>query len=223
MKARPLSVRGKAAVSAIALVAVVFADQLIKYAVKTGFCLHESREVTSWMYILFVENSGMAFGMSFVGTVFLTAIRLVLVALLSFYLRRIVLRGFPCGYIVCVSMILAGALGNIIDNSFYGMIYSESSESSVAELVPFGEGYGSFLSGKVVDMFYFPIVQADLPRWVPFWGGGRFVFFSPVFNFADASITCGAAAVLLFYRRLLSPAGGASRGGKGGRAVPPAA
>ena len=99
---------------------------------------------------------------------------------------------------------LAGALGNIIDNAFYGLIYSLSTEYDVAELVPFGQGYGSFMSGRVVDMFYFPIIQTFLPDWIPFFGGRYFVFFSPVFNFADASITCGSIIIILFYRKYLT-------------------
>ena len=158
------------------------------------------------MYLLFVENSGMAFGMSFIGTMFLTIVRIALVVLLTLYLRQIVVNRFPRGYIICVSMVLAGALGNIIDNAFYGLIYSESTVFDVAALVPFGEGYGSFMSGKVVDMFYFPIIETDIPAWIPFWGGNHFIFFSPVFNFADSSITCGAIAILIFYRKYLSSA-----------------
>ena len=137
-------IKKKGAIPVIAVIAIVFIDQLIKFAVKTNFCLHESVEITSWMYLLFVENSGMAFGMSFIGTMFLTIVRIALVVLLTLYLRQIVVNRFPRGYIICVSMVLAGALGNIIDNAFYGLIYSESTVFDVAALVPFGEGYGSY-------------------------------------------------------------------------------
>lgn len=192
------------AISLCVAVAIVVLDQLIKYAVKTNCCLHDSYEVTSWMYIYFVENSGMAFGMSFIGTAFLTIVRMALVAVMAYYLCRIVVRCYPVGYIICISLVLAGALGNIIDNAFYGLIYSLSTEYDVAELVPFGQGYGSFMSGRVVDMFYFPIIQTFLPDWIPFFGGRHFVFFSPVFNFADASITCGSIIIILFYRKYLT-------------------
>lgn len=198
------------------VVAVVVIDQLVKYAVKTGFCLHEASEVTSWFYILFVENSGMAFGMSFIGTMFLTTMRIALVVLLALYMRHIITHGFARGYVACVSLVLAGALGNIIDNAFYGLVYTESTPFSTARLVTPGEGYGSFMAGKVVDMLYFPIIQTDLPSWLPFWGGEHFVFFSPVFNVADSAITCGAIAILIFYRRCLSAAKAVNTAGANG-------
>ena len=180
---------------------ILLADQLIKCYVKTHFLLHESYDVASWFKILFIENSGMAFGMDFVGTMFLTLFRLAAVLFFCWLLVRVVKRGVPTGLVVCLSLIVAGAAGNIIDNCFYGLIFSESTGYAVpAEIVPFGEGYGSFLEGKVVDMFYFPLFT--WPDWMPLVGGD--VFFGAIFNFADAAISCGAVAIVVFYYRHIS-------------------
>lgn len=197
-----ISTRGFIAVL-IPLVVVVI-DQLIKFEIKTTFSLHESCAVTDWFYILFTENRGMAFGMQFVGTMFLALFRVVAITFFCVVLYRFVRIRAPYGLIVCVAMVIAGALGNIIDNLFYGLIFTESQPFGLpAELVPFGQGYGSFLSGKVVDMFYFPLFT--WPDWVPLVGGN--VFFGAVFNFADASISCGAVALALFYYKYLSRKG----------------
>ncbi len=185
--------------SSVVILLILFADQLTKCYVKTHFLLHESVEVTSWFNILFIENKGMAFGMDFVGTMFLTIFRLVAVIFFCSLLRRVVQRGVPTGLIVCMAMIIAGAAGNIIDNCFYGLIFSDSSSILPAEIVPFGSGYGNFLEGKVVDMLYFPLFT--WPDWLPIIGGN--VFFSAIFNLADAAITCGGIAILLFYSKSL--------------------
>jgi len=186
-------------------IAVVFfvlvADQAIKVAVKTHFSLHESVEVTSWFHLLFTENEGMAFGMDFIGTTFLTLFRVVAIGFFLYFLTKAIAKCVPIGLIVCLSMIIAGAAGNIIDNCFYGLIFSESGDFlPPAHLTAFGEGYGSFLSGRVVDMFYFPLFT--WPEGMPLLGGK--VFFGAIFNFADASISCGAVALILFYYRFLS-------------------
>ena len=178
---------------------VLLADQFIKYAVKTNLCLRESVEIAPWFQIFFTENEGMAFGMDFIGTAFLTIFRLLAVSLFLWLLAKAVRRGLPAGLLVCISLIVAGAAGNIVDNCFYGLIFSESTPYQVATLVPFGEGYGSFLAGRVVDMFYFPLFR--WPDWMPLVGGDT--FFGAVFNFADACISCGAVALLLFYPRYL--------------------
>ena len=188
------------------VVAVIFIDQVIKFEVKTNFLLHEAREVTSWMYIYFVENSGMAFGVNITGTVALAAARIVFVAFLCCFAYKTAKRNSPRGFIVCISLIIAGAVGNIVDNAFYGLLFSESSDFHIASTVPFGEGYGGFMSGKVVDMFYFPLIDTILPDCLPIVGGNHFVFFAPIFNFADSAITCGSIAILLFYRKQLSVA-----------------
>ena len=181
--------------------AVIVIDQIIKIAVKTNMSLYEHIDVTSWCQIFFVENRGMAFGMSFIGTSILSAFRIVAVVAFVYLLVVLCRRKYPIGLIACVSLVVAGALGNIIDNCFYGMCFSESLPYFLpAEYVGWGNGYSSFLSGKVVDMFYFPFFT--WPDWMPLVGGD--VFFGAVFNFADAAISCGAVAILLFYNKYLT-------------------
>ncbi len=184
--------------------AVIIIDQLIKFEIKTNFTLHEAREITSWMYLYFVENSGMAFGVNIAGTLILSIARLVFVGFLVYYISKLVRRNVSTGFVACIALIIAGAIGNIIDNAFYGMIFSESTEYDVANLVSFGSGYGSFMSGKVVDMFYFPLIDTYLPESLPIIGGTHFLFFAPIFNFADSAITCGSIIILLFYRKYLT-------------------
>ena len=186
-------------VLAIVLLALVI-DQIIKIVVKTNMSLGESIPVFGdWFKIQFIENNGMAFGMEFLGKTFLTLFRIVAISLLVWYLR-VLLRDnkSPFGYIVCIAFILAGAAGNLVDCLFYGEIFT-SSYGQVAEFVSFGDGYSSFLHGKVVDMFYFPLFT--WPDWVPLVGGD--IFFSPVFNFADACISCGVVALLIWYRKYI--------------------
>ncbi len=191
-------------IAILIVVAIVAIDQFIKFEVKTGFTLHEDYVVASdWFHLLFTENRGMAFGMQFVGTMFLALFRVVAIGFFCVVLRRLIKRGATLGLIVCVAMVIAGAIGNIIDNLFYGLIFSESTPYETASLVPWGQGYGSFLSGKVVDMFYFPLF--NWPDWMPVVGGDT--FFGAIFNFADASISCGAVALVIFYYRQLSRLG----------------
>lgn len=146
----------------------------------------------------------MAFGMEIFGKLFLTTFRIVAVGFIAYYLAKVIKKGYKTGYIVCMSFILAGALGNIIDSVFYGAIFSDSTHASIATFVPVGEGYSTWFYGKVVDMFYFPIIDANWPQWMPLVGGNHFIFFSPIFNFADASISCGMIALLLFYSKYLN-------------------
>ena len=195
--------RRKGMVALLIILAVVAIDQVIKIAVKTGMHLHESIRVTDWFYLLFTENNGMAFGWEFIDKFFLTTFRIVFVALIAVYMYRTIRRGISWGYLVCLSFILAGAAGNIIDCVFYGLIFNNPPAPLVAEFVPFGTGYSSLFHGRVVDMFYFPLVEWDWPAWLPRWGGEHFIFFSPIFNFADAAISCGIVALLLFYRKQL--------------------
>lgn len=186
-------------VLAIVLLALVI-DQIIKIVVKTNMSLGESIPVFGdWFKIQFIENNGMAFGMEFLGKTFLTLFRIVAIGLLVWYLR-VLLRDerHPFGYIVCIAFILAGAAGNLVDCLFYGEIFT-SSYGQVAEFVSFGDGYSSFLHGKVVDMFYFPLFT--WPDWVPLVGGE--IFFSPVFNFADACISCSVVVLLIWYRKYI--------------------
>lgn len=183
------------------VVAVLVIDQLIKISVKTNMALHQNIHITDWFYIYFTENNGMAFGMEFLPKIFLTLFRIVAVGLITWYLHKVTTHSekFKTGYVVCLAFILAGAIGNIIDCIFYGEIFSQSTASSIAQFVPVGQGYADWLHGRVVDMFYFPIIDTFWPDWLPIWGGQRFIFFSPIFNFADAAISCGIIALLLFY------------------------
>lgn len=194
--------KGLLSVSIIAV--ILIADQIIKIWVKTNMHLHESIHVFDWFYISFIENNGAAFGMEVFGKLFLSLFRIVAVCAVGYYIYRQIRQNARTGYIVCLSLVLAGAAGNIIDCLFYGCIFSSSTPYSLAYFVPFGHGYSEFLMGKVVDMFYFPIISTDLPSWVPFMGGEHFIFFSPVFNLADSAITCSIVALIIFYRKELS-------------------
>jgi signal peptidase II len=190
-------------VATLIIVGVLVIDQLIKIWVKTHMYRHESIRIADWFYIYFTENNGMAFGVELFAKLFLTSFRIVAVALIAWYLLRVIRQRFKMGYIVCLSLIVAGAAGNIIDCVFYGEIFSESTYTQLAHFVPVGEGYSSWFYGKVVDMFYFPLVEWNWPAWMPVIGGGHFIFFSPIFNFADAAISCGVIALVLFYKKLL--------------------
>ena len=194
----------RAYLSAAIVLFILIADQCIKVAVKTHMALYERIDVFSWFKIYFVENRGMAFGMDFVGTALLTVCRMLAVCAFSYVLVKCIRQRYPIGFIVCLSMVIAGAFGNIIDNCFYGLVFTDSTPNpfcdNVASFTAFGEGYGSFLSGKVVDMFYFP-----LWTWPDSWPviGGQ-VFFGAVFNFADSAISVGAVAIILFYYKRLA-------------------
>lgn len=186
------------------VIAILIIDQLIKIWVKTNMHMHESIHITDWFYITFIENMGMAFGMQIGSKILLSLFRMVAIAVLSYYIWQQIRKNVRIGYLVCLAMILAGAAGNLIDCMFYGLCFTSSSEFYTSYLVPFGSGYAPFLMGKVVDMFYFPLIETDWPQWMPFVGGDHFVFFSPVFNFADASISVGVVLLLLFYRKEIS-------------------
>ena len=181
------------------LLAIVI-DQVIKIAVKTSMPLGDGFSVFgNWFQIRFIENNGMAFGMELFSKIFLTGFRVVAVAFLAYILVKLIKdRKYPTGFVFAVAMILAGAVGNIIDCLFYGEIFS-SSLGQVAHLVPWGDGYSSFFEGKVVDMFYFPLFT--WPDWMPLVGGD--IFFGPVFNFADACISCSVVAILIWYRKIV--------------------
>lgn len=194
--------------SLIIVFLVLFVDQLVKILVKTNMFLGEEYLVAGhWFRIHFVENNGMAFGIEFAGNygkIFLSVFRIVAVTGIGWYLLKLVKRDdVPMGFVACVALIFAGAIGNIIDSAFYGLIFNES-YGQVAQLFPAGGGYSSFLHGKVVDMLYFPMLSGRYPDWFPLWGGQEFLFFRPVFNIADSSITVGILSIMLFYRRLFS-------------------
>jgi signal peptidase II len=187
----------------LVILAVLFIDQAIKIWVKTHLMLGTGFNVWGdWFQIHFVENPGMAFGFEFGGSygkLFLSLFRIVAVGAIGYYLYKLPAY-VPKGYKISIALIFAGAVGNIIDSAFYGLIFNESF-GQVAELFPPEGGYGTFLHGRVVDMFYFPLIEGYFPDWVPFWGGEHFIFFRPVFNFADAAISVGIAIILLFYRK----------------------
>lgn len=185
----------------LVILVVLLADQAIKLWVKTHMYLHESIRITDWFYILFTENPGMAFGWEFFDKLFLTLFRIVAVTAIAFYLHKTIRKGAPTGFVVCLSLILAGAAGNIVDCVFYGLVFNNPPAPFVAHFVAFGTGYEKAFLGRVVDMFYFPIIDTYWPDWMPFVGGNHFVFFSPIFNLADAAISCGIAALLLFYHK----------------------
>lgn len=187
----------------IIIIAVLIIDQVIKIAVKMNMALDEQIVIFDWFRIHFIENNGMAYGMTFINKLVLSLFRLVAVAAVGWYIVRQIRNHASWGYIVCLSMILAGAAGNILDSMFYGLCFTESTPWSTAVVVSPREGYAPFLMGKVVDMFYFPMIDTFYPDWFPVWGGERFVFFSPVFNFADACISVGVVLLLLFYRNEL--------------------
>lgn len=194
----------KAWMAVAIVVAILLIDQIIKIEVKTNLTLGEAKRVTDWFYIEFIENNGMAYGMKFINKLVLSLFRLFAIGFIGYYLGKIIKKNeAPFGYVVLIAMVLAGAAGNLIDCLFYGLIFDASTPFTVSQFVPFGEGYSTFLHGKVVDMFYFPIIQTTWPEWVPYFGGSEYVFFSPVFNFADACISVGVVALLLFYRKQL--------------------
>lgn len=194
----------KGRVALLTIFSVLVIDQVIKIIVKTTMYWHESIRIADWFYIYFTENNGMAFGMEIFGKLFLTSFRIVAVSVIGWFLYKFVQKGLKTGFIVCVSLILAGALGNIIDSLFYGLVFNESTHAQIASFMPAEGGYAPFLYGKVVDMFYFPIIETNWPSWMPFIGGEHFIFFSPIFNFADAAISCGIIALLLFYSKYLN-------------------
>ena len=189
------------------IVAVILADQALKIWIKTSYPLGPVANMLGlpWAKLYFIENEGMAWGWKLGGEwgkMLLTLFRLAAVIFGSWYLGRIVKQRYSRGFIICASLIYAGALGNLIDSLFYGLIFEESTYSHVAKIFP-SHGYGSFLHGKVVDMLYFPMVHSTFPSWIPVIGGKEFEFFSPIFNIADASISIGVIALLLFQKRLV--------------------
>ncbi|MCQ2228868.1 MAG: lipoprotein signal peptidase [Bacteroidales bacterium] len=197
----------KIAIGVVAATLII--DQIIKIWIKTTMHLGEEFNVFgNWFIIHFVENYGMAFGMEMggsIGKIFLSVFRIVAVGAIIYYLVKRCQRDGDANtsYVTCISLVLAGAVGNIIDSVFYGVIF-DSSIGQVASIFPPDGGYSTWLQGRVVDMFYFPLIEGRFPDWLPIWGGETFIFFRPVFNFADAAISVGMAWLLLFHRDTLS-------------------
>lgn len=186
--------------------ALLLIDQIVKVVVKTNMNLGEEIPVLgNWFNLYFVENLGAAYGMQLggdYGKLFLSLFRVVAICGLGWYIWSLLKKEADKGVIMAFVFVLIGALGNVVDSAFYGLIFSESTVTDVATVVPWGEGYGTFLHGAVVDMLYFPIIHIDMmPEWVPFVGGEEFIFFSPIFNIADSYICCAVFYLILFKRK----------------------
>ena len=201
----------KGRTAALIIILIVLADQALKIYIKTNYYLGEYHMVIGeWFRLYFIENEGMAYGLSFGGEwgkMLLSLFRLAAVIFGVFYIRNLVKQKYHSGFILCVSLIFAGALGNLIDSMFYGLIFEASDPytQNVARMFPPGGGYAGFLHGNVVDMFYFPIIRdAVIPAWIPFWGGEDFEFFRPIFNLADTSISVGIISILLFQKKFFT-------------------
>jgi signal peptidase II len=189
--------------AALTIFLVLLIDQIVKIWIKTHMQLYDDIRIFDWFYIRFVENNGMAFGIELGGSfgkLILSIFRLIAIGAIIWYLFNIIKNKAHTGLIISVALILAGALGNLIDSAFYGIIFNNSN-SQIAQIFPVGGGYSSFLHGRVVDMLYFPLIESTFPHWVPFYGGESFVFFSPVFNISDSAITVGVAIILLFQKK----------------------
>ena len=195
--------KGKQVTIIVLLLLII--DQAVKLWIKTHMTLGESIPVFgSWFQIYFIENNGMAFGMQLGGTFgkfALSSLRLVLIGFIIYYIVKLIKMDASRGILTGMALILVGAMGNIVDSMFYGLIFNESTFTSAASIFPDGGGYAPFLFGKVVDMLYFPLVDTTLPDWVPFWGGEHFIFFRPIFNIADSCITIGVGYLLIFHRK----------------------
>lgn len=190
----------------IVIFSVILIDQLSKIWIKTTMMIGEEHRVLgNWFIIHFVENNGMAFGIEFFGKIgkyLLSIFRIVAVSLIAYYLAKLVKKEISIGFIIAVALIFSGALGNIIDSTFYGLIFDHS-YSQIAQFLPPEGGYAGILQGRVVDMLYFPIIQGHYPDWSPIKPSEPFIFFSPVFNIADSAITIGMSIILIWHKKTL--------------------
>ncbi len=195
----------KATKSTLFIVAILVLDQALKIWIKTHMTLgQEFSVIGNWFILHFIENNGMAFGMEFAGKtgkLILSIFRVIAVIGIGLYLRHLIKEGAPYGLVFSISAIFAGAIGNIIDSAFYGIIFTDSGFFQLASIFPEEGGYSSFLHGRVVDMLYFPVLKGHYPSWFPWNSGGEFIFFRPVFNLADSSITIGVSSILIFQKR----------------------
>lgn len=200
---------------------ILLIDQVSKFWIKTNMYLgQEFRMLGDWFIIHFTENNGMAFGMEFggeYGKLFLSIFRIIFVCTIIWYVYKLTRKEHDPLYITTLSLIIAGALGNLIDSAFYGIIFS-GSEYQVASLFPPEGGYSSFLHGKVVDMLYFPIIEGTFPSWFPLWGDEDFIFFRPIFNIADSSITIGVLMWVIFQNRFIKST--EKKDGQEGKVIP---
>lgn len=195
----------KGRLASLIIILVIIIDQALKIWVKTNMYLGESIRFASWFQLLFVENNGMAFGIELGSKIFLTVFRIIVASAVIYYIIKLRNRNdVSKGLMACLALIAAGAAGNIIDCMFYGVIFNNPMPPEVAVMFPEGGGYAPFLMGKVVDMLYFPLFSFDWPSWIPFIGGSHFLFFQPIFNFADAAISVGLIALIIFYSKFFS-------------------
>ena len=181
-------------------------DQLLKFWIKTNMFLGQEFKIFDWFIIHFTENNGMAFGLEFggdTGKIILSVFRIIVIAWGFTYINTLTKTSLPNGLLVALGLVFGGAIGNIIDGVFYGVLFNDS-YNQIAEFLPAVGGYSTFLMGKVVDMFYFPLINNHFPNWIPFFGGEHFIFFRPVFNIADAGISVGMFVLILFYRNHFS-------------------
>ncbi len=191
------------------ILSVLVADQALKVWIKTTMTLGQEHVIADWFIIHFTENVGMAFGMEFggeYGKLGLSLFRIIAVAAIGYYLYSITKKGASTAVVIAVSLVFAGALGNIIDSTLYGLIFSDS-YAQVATMFPEEGGYAGLFHGRVVDMFYFPLFEGSFPSWFPFWGDRHFLFFNAIFNVADSAITVGMALIILFQKQFLKAGG----------------
>lgn len=191
--------------SILIILIILIVDQTLKILIKTNMNLYEDIHVFgNWFLIKFIENDGMAFGFDLPGNygkLILSIFRIAALVGIAFYLKHLIKLNSPTGLIICISLIFAGAMGNIIDSVIYANIFSASTPYATATMFPEGGGYGTFMHGHVVDMFYFPMLRGYYPEWIPWKGGDPFEFFRPIFNIADSSITIGVMSILIFQKK----------------------
>jgi signal peptidase II len=196
--------------AAFIVLAILILDQVLKFWIKTTFYMGESHAIFGqWFFLHFTENEGMAFGMQLggdYGKLLLSLFRIAAILIIIWWLYKVTRKEANNLLIICISLILAGAIGNIIDSAFYGVLFNESTYMQIAEFLPEEGGYATLLHGKVVDMLYFPIIESYYPEWFPVWGGKEFIFFRPVFNIADSSITTGVLILIFFQHKVFGNA-----------------